>query len=87
MGARTLLRDEQVQARQSVGGLDHPQIGLSPAPQAAYRLSETPAPPKNAAPLFAVDTVPALREILGYSEERIAELIESGVASDRLRPR
>ena len=87
MGARTLLRDEQVMARQSVGGLQHPQVGLSPAPQAAFRLSETPAPPKNAAPLFAVDTVPVMGEILGYSEERIAELIDSGAASDRLRPR
>ncbi len=87
MGARSLLRDEQVRARQSVGGLPHPQVGLSPAPQAAFRLSQTPAPPKNAAPLFAADTVPVLREILGYSEARIAELLESGVASDRLRPR
>ena len=87
MGARTLLRDEQVLARQSVGGLMHPQIGLSPAPQAAFRLSATPAPPKHAAPLFAGDTVPVMREILGYSEERIAELIESGAASDRLRER
>ncbi len=87
MGARTLLRDEHVAARQSVGGLMHPQVGLSPAPQAAFRLSETPAPPKNAAPLFAVDTVPVLREILGYSEERIAELLESGAASDRLLER
>ena len=87
MGARTLLRDEQVQARQSVGGLGHPQVGLSPAPQAAFRLSRTPAPPKNAAPLFAVDTVPVLREILGYSEERVAELLASGAASDRLRER
>ena len=87
MGARTLLRDEQVLARQSVGGLEHPQIGLSPAPQAAFRLSDTSSPPKNAAPLFAADTVPVLRDILGYSEERIAELIESGAASDRLRPR
>jgi len=87
MGARTLLRDEQVLARQSVGGLQHPQVGLSPAPQAAFRLSETPAPPKNAAPLFAADTVPVLREILGYSEEQIAHLLESGAASDRLRER
>ena len=87
MGARTLLRDEQVATRQSVGGLDHPQVGLSPAPQAAFRLSETPSPPKNAAPLFAADTVSVLREILGYSEERIDELLESGAASDRLRER
>lgn len=87
MGARTLLRDEQVLARQSVGGLQHPQVGLSPAPQAAFRLSETPSPPKNAAPLFSADTVPVMREILGYSEERIAELLDSGAASDRLRPR
>ena len=87
MGARTLLRDEQVLARQSVGGLMHPQVGLSPAPQAAYRLSETPAPPKHAAPLFAADTVPVMREILGYSEERIVELLESGAASDRLQER
>lgn len=87
MGARALLRDEHVLARQSVGGLIHPQLGLSPAPQAAYRLSQTPAPPKNAAPLFADDTTPVLREILEYSEERIASLLESGAASDRLRER
>ncbi len=87
MGARALLRDPQVAARQSVGGLDHAQVGLSPAPQAAYRLSETPAAPKNAAPLFAADTVPVLREILGYSEARIARLIASGAASDQLRER
>ena len=86
-GARTLLRDPQVRARQSVGGLMHLQVGLSPAPQAAFRLSETPSPPKNAAPLFAVDTVPVLREILGYSEERVEALLSSGAVSDRLRPR
>ena len=87
MGPRALLRDEQVLARQSVGGLNHPQVGLSPAPQAAFRMSDTPAPPKSAAPLFAADTVPVFREILGYSEERIAELLESGAASDRLQER
>ncbi|MXX32587.1 MAG: CoA transferase [Chloroflexi bacterium] len=87
MGPRALLRDEQVLARQSVGGLQHPQVGLSPAPQAAFRLSHTPAPPKNAAPLFAADTIPVLREILGYSEEQIADLLDSGAASDRLQER
>lgn len=87
MGARALLRDEQVLERQSVGGLLHPQVGLSPAPQAAFRLSSTPSPPKNAAPLFAADTIPVLREILGYSEERIDELLSSGAASDRLLER
>ena len=87
MGARSLLRDEQVLSRQSVGGLEHSQVGLSPAPQAAYRLSETPSPPKNAAPLFAADTVSVLREILGYPPTQIAELIESGAVSDRLRDR
>ncbi len=87
MGARTLLRDEQVLARQSVVGLAHPQLGLSPAPQAAFRLSETPAPPRRAAPLFAADTVPVLRDVLRYSDERIAALIASGAASDQLRPR
>ncbi|MXX47572.1 MAG: CoA transferase [Chloroflexi bacterium] len=84
MGARALLRDEQVLTRQSVGGLTHPQVGLSPAPQAAFRLSRTPAPPKNAAPLFAVDTIPVLEEILGYSKERIAALLSAGAVSDSL---
>ncbi len=87
MGARSLLRDEQVLSRGSVGGLMHSQVGLSPAPQAAFRLSGTPSPPRNAAPLFAADTVSVMREILEYSEERIVQLIDSGAASDRLRPR
>ena len=84
MGARTLLRDPQVAARQAVGALEHPQVGPSPAPQAAYRLSETPAPPKSAAPLFARDTRPVLTELLGYSAERIDALIAAGAAADTL---
>ena len=87
MGARTLLRDEQVHARQSVGAVAHSQTGPAPAPQAAFRLSETPSPPKGPAPLFAADTVPVLRDILGYDEARIQSLLDSGAASDRLRPR
>ena len=84
MGARTLLRDPQVAARQSVGALAHPQLGPSPAPQAAWRLSDTPSPPKNAAPLFAVDTRPVLSQLLGYSDQQIDDLIASGAAADRL---
>lgn len=84
MGARALLRDPQVIARQAVGALAHPQVGPSPAPQAAYRLSETPAPPKSAAPLFAADTRSVCAEILGYSAERIDALIESRAAADTL---
>lgn len=87
MGARSLLRDEQVAARHSVGGVEHPQVGWSPAPQSAFRLSRTPSPPKCAAPLFAADTVPVLREILRYSESRITELLACGAISDRLIPR
>ena len=84
MGARTLLRDPQVAARQAVGALEHPQVGPSPAPQAAYRLSETPAPPKSAAPLFASGTRPVLANLLGYSPERIDQLIASGAAAETL---
>ena len=84
MGARTLLRDPQIAARQAVGALAHPQVGPSPAPQAAYRLSATPAPPKSAAPLFARDTRPVLAELLGYSAERIDALIAAGIAADTL---
>lgn len=84
MGARTLLRDPQIAARQAVGALAHPQVGPSPAPQAAYRLSATPAPPKSAAPLFARDTRPVLTELLGYSAEQIDALIAAGVAADTL---
>ncbi len=84
MGARTLLRDPQVAARQAVGALEHPQVGPSPAPQAAYRLSETPAPPKSAAPLFASGTRPVLADLLGYSPERINQLIATGAAAETL---
>ncbi len=85
MGARTLLRDPQVTARQAVGALQHPQVGPSPAPQAAYRLSETPAPPKSAAPLFARDTRPVLAELLRYPPEQIEQLLEAGIIADTLR--
>ena len=86
MGARTLLRDPQIAARQAVGTLPHPQVGPSPAPQAAYRLSETPAPPRSAAPLFAADTRSVLADILGYSSERIEALLNAGAAAETLAP-
>ena len=84
MGARTLLRDPQIAARHAVGALQHPQVGPSPAPQAAYRLSETPAPPKSAAPLFARDTRPVLADLLHYPPNKIEQLRNNNIIADTL---
>jgi len=88
-GARDLLRDPQFLARAVAPAVEHPQVGPTPAPRPAFRLSGTPSPPPGAAPLFAADNDYVFRSLLGYDQERIDTLLEAGVTSYELleRPR
>ena len=88
-GARDLLRDPQFLERAIAPAVEHPQVGPTPAPRAAFRLSDTPSPPVGPAPLFAADNDYVFRGLLGYDQTRIDTLREDGVTSDELleRPR
>ena len=57
---------------------DHPVIGPLTYDGPAYLLSETRAGPRNPAPLLGQHTEQVFRELLGYSEEELVELVVSG---------
>ena len=71
----------QTIARGLVQEYDAPGVGPMPALALPFKLSKTPPRIRSAPPRFGEHTVEILRE-LGRSNEQIAELIRSGVASD-----
>ena len=70
--------DPQLNARGHFWETDHPVIGPLRYDGAAYLLSETRAGPRNPAPLLGQHTEQVFREVLGYSEEQLAELVAGG---------
>ena len=70
--------DPQLRARGHFWETDHAVIGPLTYDGPAYLLSETPAGPNKPAPLLGQHTEQVFRELLGYSEEELAELVVSG---------
>ncbi|MCO1659706.1 CaiB/BaiF CoA transferase family protein [Pseudonocardia humida] len=63
--------------------LDHPEAGTHDYPGLAYRLERTPGAVRRAAPRFGEHNDHVLREVLGFSAERVEELRASGAVADR----
>ena len=61
--------------------LPHPLVGTVPNLRSPLRMSETPVRSANAPPMLAQHTDHVLGHILGYDEERIAALKESGAVT------
>ena len=59
--------------------LPHPIHGQTTVEGPRYLLSDTPDEVTRPAPTLGQDNEYVLRDILGYSEERIAQLTEDGV--------
>ena len=70
--------DPQLRSRGHFWETDHPVIGPLTYDGPAYLLSETRAGPRNPAPLLGQHTEQVFRELLGYSEEELVELVVSG---------
>lgn len=87
VGARDLLDDAHFLERQTAVVVEHPQVGRTPVPQPAFRLRGTPSPPTGAAPLFADSTDYVFRDLLGYDDAQIDELLAAGVTSHELLER
>ena len=74
-----LLSDPQLRHRQHFRILDHPEIGPHSYHAPAYRLSETPCDIRRAAPCLGQDNEYVYRDILGYSDDEIADMLIEGV--------
>lgn len=75
----TALAHEQTAARQMVQTVEHPVTGpiklVGPVP----KLSHTPATIRSAPPLLGEQTIAVLGELLGYRDQEIKQLRESGI--------
>jgi formyl-CoA transferase len=71
------LLSEEAQERGLVFALEHPTAGLAPAIAQPHRFSETPARYRTP-PLLGQHTREVLSELLGYDEERLADLMAKG---------
>jgi crotonobetainyl-CoA:carnitine CoA-transferase CaiB-like acyl-CoA transferase len=76
--APELSQDPQLAHRGHFVQLKHPVHGAIFVESSAIRLSQTPGSVERAAPTLGADAQYILGNILGYSEERIAELAADG---------
>ena len=71
--------DPQLRARNHFWRLAHPVVGAADWDAPAFRLSETHMYPLRPAPVLGQDNERVYGEILGYSDDEIAELTVAGV--------
>lgn len=75
LGLYELAHDQQLQHRGHFVPLEHHTLGKITVEGSRFRMSRTPAEVKRSAPTWGQDNQYVLEEILGYSEEKITELI------------
>ena len=73
-----LTRDPQLAHLGHFVALSHPGGGTTTVEGSRIRLSATPARVEGSAPTFGRDNQRILETILGYDEDRIAQLVMSG---------
>ncbi len=77
--AEDLFNDPQLKHREHFRFLEHREIGVHAYQSPAYRLSKTPCSVKKAAPCLGEDNEYVYKEILGFSDDDIADLLIEGV--------
>ena len=74
-----IVNDPQATHREAFRWLDHAEIGSMLYTTPSYRLSATPAGVTKAAPCLGEDNEYVYKDILGYSDDEIAEFLVEGV--------
>jgi crotonobetainyl-CoA:carnitine CoA-transferase CaiB-like acyl-CoA transferase len=73
-----LYQDEQLQHRKHFVKLPHSELGNTWVENSRFAFSHTPARIERAAPMLGEHNQYVLEQILGYDEDRIAELVAVG---------
>jgi crotonobetainyl-CoA:carnitine CoA-transferase CaiB-like acyl-CoA transferase len=79
--AKDVYKDQHLNARRAWVELDHPVVGEKPVGGLPWHLDPGPAEQYWPAPLLGQHTDHVLRDILGVSEEEIAQLRADGVVA------
>jgi crotonobetainyl-CoA:carnitine CoA-transferase CaiB-like acyl-CoA transferase len=74
-----MVRDPQLLHREHIVELEHPKFGEIPVERWPFRLSRTPGGPARTAPILGSDNSYVLETLLGYSKDRVQELMNSGI--------
>ncbi len=83
LDALGLFQDPHVAAREGLQYVETAGVGPTPYPRPAFRLSGTPVPLANPAPVFGSANSYVFRDLLRMSETEIAALYEAGITSDQ----
>jgi CoA:oxalate CoA-transferase len=75
-----VVQDPNVAYRNMVVEVEQPHVGSVRIAGSPFHLSETPADVREPAPLLGQHTEEVLANVLGYSQDRIEELVGDGVA-------
>jgi crotonobetainyl-CoA:carnitine CoA-transferase CaiB-like acyl-CoA transferase len=76
--AYDLYHDPQLHHREHFVEVSHPELGKTWVENSRFRLSRTSARVERPAPMLGEHNQYVLEQILGYDEERIAELVGAG---------
>jgi len=81
-----LLNDPQMKHREHFRKLEHPEIGVHSYHAPAYKFSETPCDIHRAGPTLGQDNEYVYQEILGFSDDEIADMLAEGVITTEAGP-
>ncbi|MHB8568248.1 MAG: CaiB/BaiF CoA transferase family protein [Nitrososphaerales archaeon] len=76
-----VLGDEHLKERNMIGEIDYSSIGKVPYIGSTLKMSATPGNVESLGPIIGADTDYVLKDLLGYSEEQLKELRESGAVA------
>jgi crotonobetainyl-CoA:carnitine CoA-transferase CaiB-like acyl-CoA transferase len=74
-----MLGDPQLLHREHIAELEHPKLGKIPVERWPFKLSRTPGGPTRTSPILGNDNSYVLETILGYSRDRIREVLNREV--------
>ena len=74
-----LFDDPQLQHRGHFRKIDHPEVGTHSYEMPSMRFSKMPHQPQKPAPMIGEHTNTVLRELLGYTNEEVADFLIDGI--------
>jgi crotonobetainyl-CoA:carnitine CoA-transferase CaiB-like acyl-CoA transferase len=84
---KDMLENEHLWARNYYQKVENHRSGTQTLRLSPFQLSKTPARINNPAPVLGMDTDTVLKEVLGYSEDKITKLRDDGVTANTPKSR